>query len=223
MKNIKNIFSLILIMSLASCIQNTGKFKEESAAPAPDSNGNSGPVSHGGSSGNRVSEVKEDLVSGVYIKNFNQINMSFSKLTGIARSRSEVTDIMSQVLNQLPANNDLNSFTPFHQLSITRLAFTYCELFVEEDSEFSSLDYSNISSDALAQALIDRFLDKAPSDDPNKYDVLKEEVISVLNNDDIDEAGKLVDESGVSKSELMKRLTKMSCSIILSSSFVTLM
>lgn len=205
----------LCFLAMNSCVENTGKFVEETNGPqgGPEQNNNSGTT--------RVSN-QEELVSGVYIKNFNQINMSYSKLTGISRSRASVVDVMGQILNQLPANNDLNSFTPFHQISITRLAFTYCEMFIEEDNDFSSLDYSNVSSLDLAESMIERFLDEEPADEPQKYDVLRSELISILNNEDTDSAGKLVDESGVSRSELKVRLSKMACSMVLSSSFVTL-
>lgn len=221
MESINKLFLLIIVLLSVSCVQQTGQFTEEdidlAGSPIPNI-----PAGSGSGSGGTTEDVEANNISGVHIKNFNQINMSFSKLTGIDRSRQSVVDVMSQILNQLPASNDLSSFTPFHQISITRLAFTYCELFIDEDSTFSSLDYSRVTSDAIADGIIERFLDEAPSDEPEKYDVLRSEMISILDNEDQDQAGKLVDESGVSRSDLMRRLSKMSCSMVLSSSFVTL-
>ncbi len=217
MESLKNIFLIFLFVCFSGCVENTGEFIEQEV----DTSGN--PIPNAGNSGGSGQELKkEELISGVHIKNFNQINMSFSKLTGIDRSRTNIVDVMSQILNQLPANNDLNSFTPFHQISITRLAFNYCELFIDEDKEFSALDYGSVSSEDLADAMIERFLDELPSDEPQKYDVLRKEMLSILNNEDLTDAGKLLDESGVDRAELKERLSKMACSIILSSSFVTL-
>ena len=220
LKNQKLILFLICLFFIFSCVEQTGQFEEENI----DRNGNPLPnISSGGSGGGSlINEAQENKVTGVHIKNFNQINMSLSKLTGISRSNSNVVDVMGQILNQLPASNDLSSFTPFHQISITRLAFTYCEIFIDNDSQFSTIDYGSESSENLTEAMIVRFLDEAPSDELDKYDVLRQEMISVLDNEDLAASGKLVDESGVSREQLKRRLSKMACSIILSSSFVTL-
>lgn len=199
-----------------SCVEQAGKFKEE----LDDKHGSSGGSGSGGNVPRVVTE--QNMIKGAHIKNFNQINMSFSKLTGIKRSHLSITDVMGQILNQLPASNDLSAFTPFHQISITRLAFTYCELFIDNDPLFSGFDYDRMGSSELADAIIIRFLDEAPEDEPNRYDTLRSELISLLENEDIDQTGPLVDESGIDQATLKKRLSKMSCSLTLSSSFVTL-
>jgi len=209
-------FVLAFGLLMTSCVDQTEKFKEELEGDF----GNSGGSSSGGSSARVVSE--QNIIKGAHIKNFNQINMSFSKLTGITRSHPSVTDVMGQILNQLPASNDLSAFTPFHQISITRLAFTYCELFIDNDPSFSTFDYGSMGSSELADAIIYRFLDEIPEDEPTKYDTLRSEMVSLLDNEDVDQAGPLVDESGVDRATLKRRLSKMSCSLTLSSSFVTL-
>lgn len=213
--NHKSYLYLILFF-LFSCVGEGEKFKvdEDFSFPGQEE----GVISTGDSK----KSAPVESIKGFHIKNFNQINMSFSKLTGVPRSRQNVSDVMGQILNQLPADNDLNSFTPFHQISITRLAFTYCEIFVDQDAEFNGLNYSTISSQEITDRLISRFLDDAPDDQPEKYDILKDELLSTLNNEPDPSAGPLVDSVGVRSDILKRRLTKMACSLTLSSSFVTL-
>jgi len=207
-------------LHLTSCVEQADKFKEESISIDVDEFGNPIPRRQEGKRTEAVSE--QNSISGAHIKNFNQINMSFSKLTGVSRSHDNVQDVMGQILNQLPSSNDLGGFTPFHQISITRLAFTYCELFIDNDATFSNIDYERLSSVSMADAMITHFLDEVPEDEPAKYDVLRGEMISILDNEDLDQVGPLVNSNGVGNATLMRRLSKMACSLTLSSSFVTL-
>jgi hypothetical protein len=180
----------------------------------------------GGSDGNQTisgnTTSVNTVVETVQVKSFNQINMTMSKLTGVSRAEENIRNVVSQVLNQLPADNKLSGMTPFHQISITRLAFSYCNLFVNSDSEFSSLNYGNISDDAIKDRLINRFLDIAPANDPDRYEILSEEILSLLANTGTDSTGPLVDAGSGSNAEVKERLTKMSCTLILSSPFIIL-
>jgi len=219
MKNIIKIILLSLTLMPLSCVVSESKKAEEEGTENGASAGNGNGA---GSNARNTSNSISPLVETVQVKSFNQINMTMSKMTGVSRAEDDIRDVVTQVLNQLPSDNQLEGMTPFHQISITRLAFSYCSLFVDTDSEFSNINYGSISDTDIKDRLITRFLDIAPSNDPERYDVLSDEIIGVLENTGTDSTGPLVDASLGSRAVIRERLTKMSCTLILSSPFVIL-
>ena len=152
------------------------------------------------------------------LKTFSQLNMTFSKLTGVPRN--EVSQVYNQVLNQLPAGYDLSSYTAFNQISIARLSFSYCDKFVESDQEFSAIDYRSVADGVLVNKLVNRFLDLAPSDEPNYYGTLKQNLLKTLANEPIGDMGRLINEGNDSDAEVKIKSTKTACALTLSSPYV---
>ena len=212
MKLLIRIIVILSISSFTACVVDEKSLEKEEGS----SDGASAPIP--GNSTTRVVPVVET----VQVKSFNQINMTMAKLTGVSRSEPVITNVISQILNQLPADNKLSGMTPFHQISITRLAFSYCNLFIDNDADFSAINYGSVSDQDLIDRLEARFLDFAPAEDPEIYDVLRAEIAGVLANAGTDSTGPLVEPSSGSVAEVKERLTKMSCTLILSSPFITL-
>lgn len=174
--------------------------------------------------GDQQEEQGVESVKDVGILNFNQINMNFSKITGISRGEEEIQDVMGQIVNQLPSSNDIESFTAFTQISITRLAFSYCDRFVDDDPDFSSVNYATSSNNQLINLILRKTLDTNDSSNPAAtFDQLAAELNDVLNNDPKDGSLTFIDETMGTSTERKKRLTKMACTLTLSSSYVTML
>lgn len=163
--------------------------------------------------------------SSIKIKNFNQLNMSFSKATGISRGESDIVNTMKLILNQLPVEHELDSFSAFQQISIIRLAFSYCNLYIDESSDFKKLMESfsdtSIFRESIVDFLIVNLLSAPPEKEPQLYDVLRKELLSVLNNKTgLKDIENFIDSNN--KNSLQIKLTKMSCALVLSSPFMTM-
>jgi hypothetical protein len=68
------------------------------------------------------------------IKNFEQINMTMSYVTGVPSTEAAVRNVYNEVVAQLPTDNELKSFAPSNQVGITKLAIEYCDRAVENAS-----------------------------------------------------------------------------------------
>ena len=214
MKDFKKFIVLLLAFStLSGCMMTN----IDDAKVSKDSDSDNASTTNDSSTS--VSSLEAN--DSVKIKNFNRLNMSYSKVTGIHRGTDEVAETLELILNQLPADNELDSFSPFQQISIIRLAFTYCDLYIDENENFSDLDYSSVENEVIANLLIDNLLDDPPESDPNLYATLKSEVLSTLNNEAGEDVEKFI-SSDNNASSLKKKLTKMSCSLVLSSTFMTM-
>jgi hypothetical protein len=65
------------------------------------------------------------------IKNFEQINMTMSYVTGISSTENVIRNAYNEVVAQLPTDNELKSFSASNQVGITKLAIEYCDRAVE--------------------------------------------------------------------------------------------
>lgn len=76
--------------------------------------------------------VTEELAEvDVGIKNFDQINNTMSKLTGIPTSNTNVIAVYNDISIQLPTDNDVKNFLSTNQVAITKLATEYCDRLIE--------------------------------------------------------------------------------------------
>ena len=71
-----------------------------------------------------------DPVSDIGVKTFSEINASMSELTGVPTSR--VYGVYSNLVQQLPAIENINAFVPANIIGISQLAFEYCNHLVDE-------------------------------------------------------------------------------------------
>ncbi len=72
-------------------------------------------------------DVSVGLTSKIAVRNFSQISATMSALTGIPQSHPQIVKYYATIENQLPLSNDMESFLPSHQVSIAKLAMSYCD------------------------------------------------------------------------------------------------
>jgi hypothetical protein len=69
--------------------------------------------------------------STVALKNFEQIHATFSALTGIPTDQNDVENEFDNVKTLLPTGNNIENFGSKVQVSVVRLAATYCDELVD--------------------------------------------------------------------------------------------
>lgn len=121
---------LVLSVNFAACIPGGGGGKGGGSSAT---SGSAGPVAVANSSDTPTNLIAQQ-VTNVGVKNFDQINETFSVLTGVPPSEvAGVTQINGQ--NQdgfdalkaaLPLSNDLRTFSGPTQVAILKLAGRYC-------------------------------------------------------------------------------------------------
>jgi hypothetical protein len=99
--------------------------------------------------------VQSSASTPIAAKNYLQINNTFSKLTGVPTSQSNVRAEYNAIIMQLPTTSDVTSLTGFNQIGGTRLAFAYCNEYVED----KWTDYSSLSNGDAIKLLLDRMVD----------------------------------------------------------------
>lgn len=65
------------------------------------------------------------------VRTFDEINSTFSKLTGVARTAPTVAATYGNVKQQLPSVESIDSFLASHQSGIAQLAIAYCSAMVD--------------------------------------------------------------------------------------------
>ncbi len=71
--------------------------------------------------------------SRVAVRNFAEINASFSAITGVPTTSPGVAATYALVEQQLPAVEDINAFVSSHQIGVSQLAIEYCSAMVDDD------------------------------------------------------------------------------------------
>ncbi|MEZ4744166.1 MAG: hypothetical protein R3B45_17235 [Bdellovibrionota bacterium] len=105
----------------------------------------------------------------VGLKNFLQINATFSILTDVKLDNQNIIDTFDDVKLQLPTDNDIKSFSPSIQVAISKLATQYCYTLISDVSlrtkiipgfDFTanvSDAFSSTSQDIIINALFKKF------------------------------------------------------------------
>jgi len=163
----------------------------------------------GGSEVVNASDLGPVDTSGVATKNFSQLNNSYSTLTGI--SMALVNDEYQSLKMQLPSTNDVQSLNGFNQISSTRLAFSYCNMFI--NSKNVSI-FTSDTNEQLIQNLLDDIVDVDIQGNP-EHTELYNHLLDIMT--DVDQL--IVDGNSANKK---RKLLKLSCTAILASSYVTL-
>jgi DNA-binding beta-propeller fold protein YncE len=99
----------------------------------------------------------------VAVKNFEQINVSMSAVTGVEVTDSNVSNVYQDVQNLLPVGNDLKTFLSKDQVSVVRLASAYCDRLV---------NLGNLRSEIWPDVNFGQALNTAFSDDDKKLYVI---------------------------------------------------
>ena len=157
--------------------------------------------------------VVGSIEPGMAVKNFNQYNMTLSKITGISVADPDIIAEYETIVNSLPANHKPSGYSSFHQLSAIRLSYAYCDKFIDANAYMA--DGTN---DAVTNKLMGKFLG-------SNFDLSNESILSIrqnilgIMNNQITDGGS---EQIAPGSNQMGR-TKMSCTALLASAHFTLL
>ena len=164
----------------------------------------------------------------VRVMNYNQYNMTLSKLTGI--NQSKVSVLFEQLKGSLPGDTNIQAMTPFNLVAITRLADFYCDLHIngEKDAKgvlvaggIPMLEEAITSIDvAIKNHLLNKFLDYDATN--TAYESLSVELDNILNNSD-GQGSTLVNATNLTAAQLNRNLSVLACVAILASSHITLL
>tara|TARA_R110002072_G_scaffold276051_1_gene437643 strand:- start:412639 stop:413355 length:717 start_codon:yes stop_codon:yes gene_type:complete len=143
-----------------------------SSTSAPTTNNNSTYVPDTGASPSGETTEEEEIVAqqvDVGVKNFDQINNSFSALTGVSVSQNNVRNLFEDVATQLPTENDVKSFLGSNQVAVAKLASEYCNRLVNDGNLRSQIwpnldfgrspssEFNNTNIDLVINQTIDHF------------------------------------------------------------------
>lgn len=202
------------------------KAKSTSKSTTPGTGGTGGTGDTGGTGNNPVIPPSTGEVTGVALKTFNQYNQTLSKVTEIDSATPAIAAEYELIKNSLPSEHAAAAFTSFHQISQTRLAFSYCNNFIDNNAEFKAVNYATVMPQEMTTKLLTKFIGARPTSKYELYDQYNATVLKIMNND----AG--MDENGSPIGELVptamgatatKNLTKLACTAILASTeFTTL-
>ncbi len=211
----KKIYYFFFILLLASCVAETKKAQSSSSSTKGADNTAAG------------DDFVPDPENAVAVKTFNQYNMSLSKATDVDAATPDVANEYNLIKYSLPSEHDVANFTPFHQITMTRLAFAYCKYFIDNNVDFKALNYTTTTPEVLTAQLMTRFIGARTASNGASFDKTQTAVLKIMqNNAGSDEngatIGKLVPNATNTATE-RKNLAKLACTAILSSAeFTTL-
>lgn len=107
----------IVVASFTHCVQN---------APVGGSSSSSSSRSPSGTPAQTPEQVINTAQVDVGLKNFEQINYTFSELTGIPVTNGTISSTYNAVESTLPTENEIKVLQSSNQVAITRLAAEYC-------------------------------------------------------------------------------------------------
>ena len=105
--------------------------------------------------------------TGIGFRNFDQINATYSALTGVPTDNNVVAEAFASIKSTLPADNKLASITPGQVSGYTKLAAFYCDVATADaglraqiygDFDFTqSPQQLGQNPDAVIASIVDRF------------------------------------------------------------------
>jgi hypothetical protein len=152
---------------------------------------------------------------------FNELDASFSSITGIPRTDANVTATYSLVEQQLPGVPAIDSFLASHQVGIAQLAIQYCDSLVESNQAstfFPGLQLNAAPSVAFADPslvispLLARGIGTNLTSQPSSTDV-SGELTSLISN--LSSCG-----GGTCPANRTRTVTKAACAAVLGSAAV---
>lgn len=128
------VFALLTIVvgAFTHCVQNSpvGKSSVSSSSRSPSG---APPVL-------TPEQVLNQAQVEVGLKNFEQLNYTFSELTGVPVSNGAVNGAYNAVESTLPSENEVKVLQSSNQVAITRLAAEYCNQLINTGSFTASRD-----------------------------------------------------------------------------------
>ncbi len=156
------------------------------------------------------------------LRTFDEVNSTFSVITGVDRQQSSVLSTFETVKQQLPTKVDIESFLSAHQMAVTQLSIEYCSALVDDTSLrstfFSGFDFNSGPSSSLDTAgraqlathLFNGIIGVAQDDQPTEAELTTE--ISDLLNQLINDCTSCSDNAA--RTQI---LVKASCAAVLGS------
>ena len=114
---------IALVFVCSACVQSGGGGAKSGGGAAATS-GDSGGVTP--SPDTPTNPIVQE-VANVGIKNFDQINNTFSVMTGVATTTGNIQNEFNALRPSLPANNDIRTFSGAVQTAALKLAARYCQ------------------------------------------------------------------------------------------------
>ncbi|MGK0499584.1 MAG: hypothetical protein ACJAYG_001226 [Oceanicoccus sp.] len=130
--------------------------------------------------GSFVFNFASDVYAQIGMRSFDEVNQSFSEITGVPVDNSAVSAITNKTVSQtfgvvrrsLASVADFQTFMASHQMAVTQLAGAYCDALVEDTSlraqiftDGTVFDFSaaveNVSNTSWSDQLIYPLIDKA--------------------------------------------------------------
>ncbi len=155
----------------------------------------------------------------VRVMNYNQYNMTLSKLTGI--NHSKVSVLFEQLKGSLPGDTNIEAMTSFNLVAMSRLADFYCGIYINGERDDNGvlvvggepiLDAKFLlSEEIIKNHLLDKFLDYDES--LAIYDSLEGVLHNILTNQDY----------LLPTTSSLRNRSVLACVAILASSHITLL
>ena len=152
-----------------------------------------------------LAEVEPSSRNEVVLRSFAQYSGALSALTGVSVGEEPVRLEYDLVKNQLPPSSDSSRYSAFMQIAMTRLAFSYCNIWVDQQDGINDLEPEMITSKIMTS-----FFDSDPETLPAVGEIRD-------NLNSIHKAENLV------MNDDQPRKTKLVCTALLSSSYFTLL
>ncbi len=153
------------------------------------------------------------------IKNYEQINESFSSITGVPTSRAN--DPYNNIKAQMPLSYDIATFQTTHQLHFTNLGARYCTILIDSFRDnLPEIDFSDKANITLDESnwdnIINIFSEKLWLKSMNEFEdesekriILKDLIKVLLEDENLDSSG------------TVRKVLKGLCTTMLSSTIVT--
>ena len=159
------------------------------------------------------------------IKNYEQIYLTMSNLTGVDPTTNAVRNIYRDLKTQLPSDNNLKSFLAANQVGITKLAAEFCHRLVDSSSlrqmiwpsinfgRTPNQELNNVNKSLIVTQILDRFW--GSNVDMSTRGVATLELNSLLND--------LLANENLNSSTTTRNVVKGVCIAALSSASVILL
>jgi hypothetical protein len=175
------------------------------------------------------SEVDEPssakLLSLYGIRSYEQINETLALLTMVNPRAAAIQAVFAEVGNQLPANNDIQSFLASHQVGVSKLATEYCDALINDATlrgqilpgfSFTATPTQGLSGANranLTNVLLDQFWGSGLESLPDRSDTIS--LLSEL-------VGDLLTGENQNDPAVTLKVSKGVCTAVLSSASVTI-
>lgn len=100
------------------------------------------------------------------MRNFRQYSQTLASVTGIGLHEEAIQDTYEKVQYSLPSGNTVETFSPFNQISMVRLAFTFCDELYKRNSELE-----NKTADEIIQHLTNLYPRTLDDDAKQRIDI----------------------------------------------------